>query len=176
MITRRTLAILAGTLTLALLLTAFATSAAPIAARQSTQAELPPRPTAEPTPEPVNTVTKSSPSSYIQLQTGFPATWPWHEQPWYGLHTQVQWQTADGAWVDVKGWYGGHDDVDVAPDGTAIATKTWWVASGDYGTGPFRWVVTDVADTGPLAESPAFHLPPRSGQTTVIELHLKTED
>ena len=172
MITRRTLSIVGSLLTLAWLLTAFTICAEPLAARQGTGAELPPRPTAEPTPEPVTTVTDSAPSSFIQLQTRFPTTWQWYAQPWYSLHTQVQWQTADGTWIDVKGWYGGHDDIEVAPDGTALATKTWWVASGDYGAGPFRWIVTDVTDSRALATSPAFDLPMRSGQTAVIELRL----
>ncbi len=120
--------------------------------------DLPPRPTVE--------VARSSPAgAYIRLQVGFPDSWSWTAHPWQTAHTQVQWQTGEGYWANVTGWYGALDDVDVNADRSVTGTKTWWVAPRDFGTGPFRWLVVGGYSGTPLAVSEPFTLPARSATT-----------
>jgi len=77
---------------------------------------LPQRPTVE--------VANSSPvGGFIRLQTTFPDSWSWTAHPWQATHTQVQWQTGEGDWVNVTGWYGALDDVDVNADGSVTGEK-----------------------------------------------------
>ncbi|MCJ7548733.1 MAG: hypothetical protein MUQ30_03525 [Anaerolineae bacterium] len=127
--------------------------------------DLPPRPTVE--------VTSSSPvGGFIRLQIAFPDSWSWTARPWQATHTQVQWQTCESDWVNVTGWYGALDDVDVDANGSVTGEKTWWVAPRDLGTGPFRWLVT-AGNTGTsLAVSEPFTLPARSTSTVDVAVSL----
>ena len=126
---------------------------------------LPPRPTVE--------VASSSPvGGFIRLRIAFPSSWSWTAHPWQATHTQVQWQTGEGDWVNVTGWHGALDDVDVDADGSVTGAKTWWVAPRDFGTGPFRWLVTAGNSGTALAASEPFTLPARSANTVSIDVSL----
>ncbi len=50
-----------------------------------------------------------------------------------GAWSVVQWQDVNGNWHDVEGWRGTLD---------SSGYICWWVAAKDFGTGPFRWVIT----------------------------------
>ncbi|MBN1814245.1 MAG: hypothetical protein JXA14_20570 [Anaerolineae bacterium] len=118
------------------------------------QAGLPPRPTAE-----AQAKSRSVVGAQIQLQVQFPADWPWASVHWQDLWTVVQWQDAWGDWHVVEGWQGELDDVAVDDAGVVSGQKTWWVAEKDFGTGPFRWVVTRGKGGTLLAASKSFGLP-----------------
>jgi hypothetical protein len=81
--------------------------------------------------------------------------------------TVVQWQDALGGWHDVEGWRGTLDSIS---NGTGY--KTWWVAPGDFGKGPFRWVVYDLIGGQLLVSSEAFNLPSNSHQMIVSDVSL----
>jgi hypothetical protein len=72
-----------------------------------------------------------------------------------GAWTVVQWQDSAGDWHDVEGWRGTLD---------ASGYRRWWVDAKDFGTGPFRWVVSQGADGPVLSLSPPFNLPSEAGQ------------
>jgi len=66
-----------------------------------------------------------------------------------GAWSVVQWQDSAGNWHDVEGWRGTLD---------STGYIRWWVAARDFGTGPFRWVITggdsvSVADEWSAGES-----------------------
>ena len=66
-----------------------------------------------------------------------------------GAWSVVQWQDSAGNWHDVEGWRGTLD---------SSGYIRWWVAAKDFGTGPFRWVITggdsvSVADEWSTGES-----------------------
>ena len=66
-----------------------------------------------------------------------------------GAWSVVQWQDSAGNWHDVEGWRGTLD---------SHGYIRWWVAAKDFGTGPFRWVITggdsvSVADEWSTGES-----------------------
>jgi len=71
--------------------------------------DLPPRPRGE-------VASSSTVGGSIRLQIAFPDSWSWTAHPWQATHTQVQWQTGEGYWVNVTGWYGALDDVEVNAD------------------------------------------------------------
>jgi hypothetical protein len=48
----------------------------------------------------------------------------------------------------------------------------WWVEAGDFGAGPFRWVVYDRADGARLAVSDSFYLPSSTRETVSVELSI----
>jgi hypothetical protein len=50
-----------------------------------------------------------------------------------GAWSVVQWQDSAGNWHDAEGWRGTLD---------SSGYICWWVAAKDFGTGPFRWVIT----------------------------------
>ncbi len=50
-----------------------------------------------------------------------------------GAWSVVQWQDSAGNWHDVEGWRGTLD---------SQGYIRWWVDAKDFGTGPFRWVIT----------------------------------
>ncbi len=127
--------------------------------------DLPPRPTGE-------VASSSTVGGSIRLQIAFPDSWSWTAHPWQATHTQVQWQTGEGHWVNVTGWYGALDDVDVDADGSVTGEKTWWVAARDLGTGPFRWLVTAGNSGISLAVSEPFTLPVRSASTVAVTVGL----
>jgi hypothetical protein len=70
-------------------------------------------------------------------------------------------------WHDVEGWQGTLDEI---VDGAG--RKTWWVASADLATGPFRWVVLQHYGGPTLLSSEPFDLPAASGTGTAVELTL----
>lgn len=79
--------------------------------------------------------------AYIELKvTGAPP------EAW----SVVQWQDSAGGWHAVEGWQS---------ELNANGTTRWWVAAKDFGTGPFRWVVTAGIDKPTLTNSQAFTLP-----------------
>ena len=75
--------------------------------------------------------------------------------------TVVQWQDIAGGWHDVEGWRSVLDSSGI---------KRWWVAPKDFGTGPFRWVVTGQPGGAQLAVSDLFALPAGLNQTVRIDL------
>lgn len=107
-----------------------------------TQAELPPRPTITPVPD------TAPHGATIILQTQV------------NLWTVVQWQDTNNDWHDVEGWRG------AATDGTV----KWWVAQKDFGTGPFRWVVSKTKDEKIIATSQAFYLPSMANEIVSIAI------
>lgn len=120
-------------------------------------ADLPPRPTVEPT-KTTHTVSDDANGSQIILQLeGF-------ESSPTVLWTVIQWQGNNNIWYTVDGWQGSPNE-----DGQVI----WWVASRDLGTGPFRWLVYESPDTDELLVTTApFDLPDRTGQQTTITVEL----
>lgn len=127
--------------------------------------DLPPRPTVE--------VTSSSPvGGFIRLQVAFPRSWSWTAHPWQMSHTQVQWRTDEDDWVNVAGWHGALDTVEVGSDGSVSGTKTWWVAPRDFSAGPFRWLVTAADNHSTLAASEPFTLPVRNSSTVNVIVSL----
>jgi hypothetical protein len=115
----------------------------------STQAEagLPDRNTPTPTGPPTGDNDNAPPvGAHIELYVpNAPA----------GAWTVVQWQDSAGGWHDVEGWRGTLD---------ASGYRRWWVDAKDFGTGPFRWVVSQGADGPFLSLSPPFNLPSEAGQ------------
>lgn len=99
---------------------------------------LPPRPTLTPTP----LVT-----ARIILQA----------DDYRGGWSAVQWQGNDGAWHDVESWQGRLE----------TGVQSWRVLPKDFGTGPFRWIVSDGPDGKLLAHSAPFALP-TGGQILLV--------
>ncbi|MCJ7551390.1 MAG: hypothetical protein MUQ30_17100 [Anaerolineae bacterium] len=132
------------------------------------QAGLPPRPTSQAQPKPDSPL-----SARITLLLQFPADWPWADAHWQTLCTVVQWQDGWGNWHVVEGWRGALDDVAVSGAGEVSGYKTWWVAKKDYGTGPFRWVITQGLDGTLLATSESFHLPDVNMTTVAVRVLLE---
>ena len=118
---------------------------------QAAPFELPPRPTAEPTPQ-AETPSEPAYNSAIRLCIS-PTTG--------ALWTVVQWQDAWGDWHDVEGWQGTLD--------AETCSQTWWVAQGDQGKGPFRWMVYQTIGGKLLGTSESFHLP-RNGAMIEIDV------
>jgi hypothetical protein len=87
---------------------------------------------------------------------------------WQELWTVVQWQDPyTEVWHDVEGWQGTLDGV---TDG--LGKKTWWVASRDLDTGPFRWRVYRSEGGTLLATSEPFNLPGAVGAAVTVEVAL----
>ena len=70
--------------------------------------------------------------------------------------------------MNVTGWYGALDDVNVNAHGSVTGEKTWWVAPRDFDTGPIRWLVTAGNSRTSLAVSDPFTLPARSANTVDV--------
>jgi hypothetical protein len=132
---------------------------------------LPPIPTATFTPVPKPTSPPPT-GSFIELHARFPRAWPWTEVHWQELWTVVQWQDDRGKWINVEGWQGRLDDVAAGEDSGVLGYKKWWVAAGDSGKGPFRWVVYKSQGGAALATSGFFSLPDSVGKTVIIEVSL----
>ena len=118
----------------------------------NSQAELPPR-----TPPPQPTADggahhgdRMPAGAYIELEL---------QNPTAGAWAVVQWQDSGGNWHDVEAW---GNPVD--PDGC----QRWWVASSDFGSGPFRWLVSAGQGGEQLAVSESFHLPAVLQQTLLV--------
>jgi hypothetical protein len=82
-----------------------------------------------------------------------------------GAWTVVQWQDSAGGWHDVEGWRGTLD---------ASGYRRWWVDAKDFGTGPFRWVVSQGPDGPVLGISQPFNLPSEAGQVLPVTASLGT--
>jgi len=108
-----------------------------------TQADLPARPTATPVPRQDTSLPQGA---HIVLQTQV------------GVWSVVQWQDVNGDWHDVDGWRG------TATNGTV----EWWVAQKDFGTGPFRWAVSQSPGGEISAASKVFTLPAASGEILTV--------
>ena len=52
----------------------------------------------------------------------------------------------------------------LAPDGR----RRWWVDAKDFGTGPFRWIVSRGPRGPQLARSEVFKLPNQANETMII--------
>ena len=124
-----------------------------LASASASPTALPPRPTAEPT---VAIELDSSPAygASIQLRVASAPASAW---------TIVQWQDALGGWHNVEGWQGTLDEGN---------QKVWWVARGDLGTGPFRWVLYEKQGGRALAFSSPFNLPSASGLTLRVTISI----
>ncbi|NJN98858.1 MAG: hypothetical protein HC875_34575 [Anaerolineales bacterium] len=72
----------------------------------------------------------------------------------FGAWAVVQWQDSAGGWHDVEGWRG-----------TLSDSSRWWVHPKDFGTGPFRWVVSGGPGGAELESSEPFNLPGQPNQT-----------
>jgi len=120
---------------------------------------LPPRPTAVPTAPPVEIVSAPN-GEQIQLHLENDVD----EIP-ANLWTGVEWQDPNtGDWYAVDGWHGTLN---------TPTTQTWWVGSGQYGDGPFRWQLY-ASEGGELLEtSDSFNLPERAGLMVVVNVTLE---
>ncbi len=79
-----------------------------------------------------------------------------------GQWSQIEWQDSNGNWQSVEGWGGWLDQQ---------GQRRWWVAAKDFGTGPFRWVVSPEVDGlgGLISEN--FFLPTESNQIVKIGIN-----
>jgi hypothetical protein len=114
---------------------------------------LPPRDPATPTPGPDRDKGKDKAKpvgAYIELQTPVGAAGAW---------SVVQWQDSAGGWHDVEGWRGPLSDAN---------NRRWWVAAKDFGTGPFRWAVTQGPGGPLLGVSAPFNLPGGANETVQV--------
>ena len=117
--------------------------------------DLPPRPT----PIPPKVEKESTPP-----QGGFIRLTAVSDTATTSLWTTVQWQDAQKNWHDVEGWRGSFDQE---------SKVTWWVAPGDLGKGPFRWLVLEIEDSPTIiAISDPFSLPTMVQQTTAVSVTL----
>jgi hypothetical protein len=78
--------------------------------------------------------------------------------------TVIQWQDGSGGWHVVEGWQSPLE---------AGGYQRWWIAPKDFGTGPFRWVITKEPGGPPLFTSPSFNLPGEAKQAVQVELGLE---
>jgi hypothetical protein len=126
---------------------------------QAAPSALPPRPTPiTPTPTALPAVSSIGGAS-IQLSVktvGSLALW-----------TEVQWQDALGGWHTVEGWRGGLDSIS-----NGVGLKTWWVAPGDFGKGPFRWQVYQTTGGILLTTSASFNLPAANRTLVTVNVDL----
>ncbi|MCL4296094.1 MAG: hypothetical protein KJ077_10220 [Anaerolineae bacterium] len=73
----------------------------------------------------------------------------------------VQWQDSAGNWHDVEGW-----------QGPLPGNTRWWVAAKDFGSGLFRWVVTQGPGGSVMSKSAPFNLPGGANETVYVQLSL----
>ncbi len=113
---------------------------------------LPPRVT--PTPQPGNEGKhdKDGPPTGAYIELAAPDTLA-------GAWAVVQWQDSGGGWHDVEGWRG-----------LASTSSRWWVHPKDFGTGPFRWLVTQGPGGPPVETSAPFTLPGGAGQSVWVTM------
>lgn len=74
-----------------------------------------------------------------------------------GAWTIVQWQDSSGGWHNVEGW-----------QGWEYSSSRWWVHPKDFGSGPFRWLVTQGPGGPAVGVSPPFTLPGGAGQVVPV--------
>lgn len=116
---------------------------------------LPPRdpPTATPAPKDKDKGAQKPVGAYIELQV---------QSTQAGLWSVVQWQDSAGGWHDVEGWRGP----------LAEGNRQWWVAARDFGTGPFRWSITEGSGGRLLDASQTFNLPTHANETLRVTVLL----
>lgn len=125
----------------------------------------PPRPTVTPRPTSPTPPAKPSPRrTLIVLVFTAPEMPP---AGWQALWTGIQWQDAIGAWHDVDGWQGALDEI-----ARGVGKKTWVVAEGHLGSGPFRWLVYARQGDDVVAASQPFYLPSAAGD--IYEVRVAT--
>jgi hypothetical protein len=136
---------------------------------QAAPSALPPRPPI-PTPTPTSLPPAQSPTvmASIELHVRFGSKWSWETMTWQDLRTVVQWQDRLGNWHAVDGWRGALDEF-INDEGC----KVWWVAEDDFGSGPFRWAVTDGKSDKPIAASNSFNLPAHRNEQVLVEITLE---
>jgi hypothetical protein len=96
----------------------------------------------------------------LALETS-PSTWP-------ALWTGVQWQDAAGAWHDVEGWQGALDEAY-----RGVGKKTWAVADGHLGGGPYRWLIYARPDGDVVMTSRPFYLPSAAGDVYEVNVPIR---
>lgn len=89
--------------------------------------------------------------TYIELQASAARGDNW---------SQVEWQDSNGDWQPVEGWAGTLN---------SQGQRRWWVAAKDFGTGPFRWVVSQSPEGPVIFTSQPFSLPVEAHQIIVID-------
>ncbi len=116
---------------------------------------LPPRETPTATSPAKKSGDKDKPiGAYIELQI---------QPAQAGLWSVVQWQDSAGGWHEVEGWRG------TLEAGGGIR---WWVTAKDFGTGPFRWIVTQEPGGPVLGTSQIFNLPGQTNETIRLMVSL----
>jgi len=93
--------------------------------------------------------------AYIELYLSGSAVNPW---------AVVQWQDQAGNWHNVEGWQGRLDTANY---------QRWWVAWGNFGQGPFRWIITNGPGGAVLEASLPFTLPADSVSHVQVTLSLE---
>lgn len=74
-----------------------------------------------------------------------------------GAPVWVEYQDPSGNWNKVSGWLGTLDQVTADLN---VPYKQWTVFQDNFGQGPFRWVVLNLAGTSVWGISDSFNLPP----------------
>lgn len=111
---------------------------------------LPPRDTPTPRPDNDDKRDKEGPLAGAFIELAAPAGTA-------GAWAMVQWQDSSGGWHDVEGW-----------QGQASNSSRWWVHPKDFGSGPFRWLVTQGPGGPPVGTSAPFTLPGGAGQVVWV--------
>jgi len=118
------------------------------------EAGLPDRATPTPRPRPSSHAQDDQPrGAWLELQVAnVPA----------GAWAGVEWQTSAGDWQAVDGWQG------ALPE-----SSRWWVAPKDFGSGPFRWVVSRGQGGPLLGASQPFRLPAAPDETLAVTVSVE---
>lgn len=81
-----------------------------------------------------------------------------------GSWAVVQWLDSSGTWRDIEGWRGVLD----------LSNRSrWWVASKDFGSGPYQWKVVQGPYGQTLATSEQFNLPLKIDETKFISVTVR---
>ena len=107
----------------------------------------------------------------LQLAAQFSESWPWDVMQWQDVWATIQWQDADGEWIDVDGWRGNLDTIAQSDNGW-VGTKEWWAAKSITGSGPYRWLVYDHPGGDLLTTSEPFNLSEVPGGVVVVPVKL----
>ena len=125
------------------------------------EADLPPRNTPIPAPAPKDKDKDDDApiGAWLELQVTGTYAGEWSVVQW---HCPSDGCSA-GAWENVDGWQGTLDEA---------GRCRWWVAAKDFGSGPFRWVVTQGKGGPVLSTSESFYLPASANQVRQVEMSL----
>jgi hypothetical protein len=117
---------------------------------------LPPRLTPNPAPEGGKDHKKDKPAgAFIELDFSSAPADAWAVVQW---HCPSDGRSA-GSWREVEGWRG-----------SLPGSGRWWVHPKDFGTGPFRWLVTAGPGGSVLGSSRPFQLPGAANQVNRVTL------